>query len=140
MKQRMLMLIALFSIDPATGQSEDQGSSGLRAYRPTTLSRSTWQTRRRSLVTLAMATITVIVRVLQTNDEPEIDGASTIEHVEGGTALGTDLSDADTPPTNDVARYDATDEDPTDTTLDLLTGRGGQGSVQAQGYHSRRGG
>ena len=55
----------------------------------------------------------MIVRVLQTNDAPVIEGASTIEHVEGETALDTDLSTAAV----NVATYDATDEDPTDTTL-----------------------
>ena len=47
--------------------------------------------------------ITVIVRVLQTNDAPEIDGASTIEHVEGETALDTDLITNATRVLTDVA-------------------------------------
>ena len=64
---------------------------------------------------VATDAITVIIRVLQTNDGPAIMGASTIEHVEGETALDTNLGNTDV----DVATYDATDEDPTDTTLEF---------------------
>ena len=83
----------LFSIDPATGQLMTKAGLNYEV-----------QPYRAVIVNVAdssdmdtpdnTAMITVIVRVLQTNDAPAIDGASTIEHVEGETALDTDLSNA----------------------------------------------
>ena len=108
---------ALFSIDPDTGQLKTKGPLDyeVNPYYAVTVNVADSSDN----TPTNTAEITVIIRVLQTNDEPEIAGASTIEHVEGGTALDTDLSNGDSPPTADVARYDATDEDPTDTTLEF---------------------
>ena len=101
----------LFSIDPATGQmmTETRLNAEPNPY---------------YMVTVNVAdssdntppntdTIPVVIRVLQANDAPMISGAATIEHVEGGTALDTNLGTAAV----DVAMYDATDADPTNTTL-----------------------
>ena len=77
----------LFSIDPATGQLKTKGPLDYeeQAYYAVTVnvadSSSTTDAE-------ALATITVIVRVLQTNDEPKIAGASTIEHVGGRDRSG----------------------------------------------------
>ena len=103
----------LFSIDPATGQLKTKGPLDYEdnPYYAVTVNVADSSDDNPPNA----ATITVIIRVLQTNDEPEIEGASTIEHVEGETALDTDLSTAAT----DVAAYDATDDDPTDTTLEF---------------------
>ena len=113
----------LFSIDPATGQlttktrlnyeRDPDSDDTIDPYYAVTVnvadsSEDDTTTPRRNT-----ASITVIIRILQTNDEPTISGDSTIEHVEGGTALDTDLGTDDT----QVAMYDATDTDPTDTTL-----------------------
>ena len=92
-----------------------------------------WRTR---LITTPANTdtIVVVIRVLQANDAPMISGAATIEHVEGGTALDTDLGTADI----QLAMYDATDADPTNTTLTFSLSGDGHGPVQAQGHHCRR--
>ena len=109
----------LFSIDPATGQLMTKTSLNSE---PTPYYAVTVNVADSSSTTDAVATdaITVIIRVLQTNDAPVISGAATIEHVEGETALDTDLSNAAV----NVAAYDATDEDPTDTTLEFSLAAG----------------
>ena len=102
----------LFSIDPATGQLMTKAGLNYedQPYRAVTVHVADSSDNAPD----PPVTTTVIIRVLQTNDNPTIEGASTIEHVEGETALDTDLGDA---ADADVATYDATDEDPTDTTL-----------------------
>ena len=82
----------LFSIDPATGQLMTKAGLDYedQPYRAVIVNVA--DSSDNTPVNTAM--ITVIVRVLQTNDAPAIDGASTIEHVEGETALDTDLSNA----------------------------------------------
>ena len=105
----------LFSIDPATGQLMTKAGLNYedQPYRAVMVNVADSS----DMDPVNTDTITVIVRVLQTNDAPAIEGASTIEHVEGETALDTDLSNATLDLNTDVAQYDATDEDPTDTTL-----------------------
>ena len=53
--------------------------------------------------------ITVTIRVLQVDESPTITGEATIEHVEGTTALDTDLSAPGITAETDDARYTATD-------------------------------
>ena len=105
------LVASLFSIDAATGQLTTKTSldSDASPYYVVTVNVADSSDN----IPANTATIAVIIRVLQTNDAPTIAGAATIEHVEGGTALDTDLGTADT----QVAMYDATDEDPTNTTL-----------------------
>ena len=105
----------LFSIDPATGQlmTETSLDSETAPYYVVTVNVADSSDNNPANT----ADIPVVIRVLQANDDPTISGAATIEHVEGGTALDTNLGNDDLVLATDVATYDATDEDPTNTTL-----------------------
>ena len=84
--------------------------------------------------------IIVTIEVLELDEKPTISGASTIEHVEGTTALDTNLGNNNLDPiTNNLDPTNLPDADPAvymaadpeGGTITFLPGRGGQGPVQA---------